>query len=65
MFTTSLRTAYLASEGIKAGMVGVNTMLIATAEAPFGGIRQSGFGREGGSEGVLDYTVPKYVNIAL
>jgi succinate-semialdehyde dehydrogenase / glutarate-semialdehyde dehydrogenase len=65
VFTRDLRTAWLASEGLDAGMVGVNTMLIATAEAPFGGVKHSGFGREGGSEGVEDYTVAKYINMAL
>ncbi|MEQ3552734.1 NAD-dependent succinate-semialdehyde dehydrogenase [Pseudonocardia nematodicida] len=65
VFTRDLRTAFLASEGIEAGMVGVNTLALATAEAPFGGVKQSGFGREGGSEGIEDYTVTKYVNMEL
>lgn len=65
VFTRDLRTAFLASEGLDAGMVGVNTMAIATAEAPFGGVKHSGYGREGGSEGILDYTISKYVNMAL
>ena len=42
-------------------MVGINETLLATAEAPFGGIKESGFGREGGSLGILDYMVPKYI----
>ncbi|WP_181780029.1 NAD-dependent succinate-semialdehyde dehydrogenase [Pseudonocardia pini] len=65
VFTGDLRTAFLASEGIEAGMVGVNTLALATAEAPFGGVKQSGFGREGGAEGVEDYTTVKYVNMEL
>lgn len=65
VFTRDLRTAILASERIEAGMVGVNTLAIATAEAPFGGTKDSGFGREGGAEGVLDYTTTKYVNIQI
>ncbi len=65
VFTTNTKTAFLASEGIEAGMVGVNNLVIATAEAPFGGIKASGFGREGGSEGIDWYTVTKYVNILL
>jgi succinate-semialdehyde dehydrogenase/glutarate-semialdehyde dehydrogenase len=40
---------------IEAGMVGVNSFALAAAEAPFGGIKSSGMGREGGSEGILDY----------
>ena len=59
VWTRDLRTAFLASEGIEAGMVGVNNMAVATAEAPFGGVKHSGYGREGGSEGILDYTVVK------
>jgi succinate-semialdehyde dehydrogenase / glutarate-semialdehyde dehydrogenase len=43
------------------GMVGVNDLLLATAEAPFGGVKESGFGREGGALGILDYLNPKYV----
>ena len=46
-------------------MVGVNNLVIATAEAPFGGVKQSGFGREGGSEGIEAYMVTKYVNLRL
>ncbi len=65
VFTTSLDTAFAASDGIEAGMVAVNHMAIATAEAPFGGNKKSGFGREGGSEGILDYTTAKFVSMAL
>ena len=65
VFTKSTRTAVLASEGIEAGMIGVNTILLATAEIPFGGVKHSGYGREGGSEGILDYTVAKHINIQL
>ena len=42
-------------------MVGINETLLATAEAPFGGVKESGFGREGGSLGILDYLTPKYI----
>jgi succinate-semialdehyde dehydrogenase / glutarate-semialdehyde dehydrogenase len=65
VFTTDLKTTMLAIERLDAGMVGVNTMLIAAAEAPFGGVRRSGYGREGGPEGVDDYCVTKYATIAL
>lgn len=65
IFTQSTRTAFLAAEAVEAGMIGVNNLVIATAEAPFGGVKASGFGREGGSEGIEAYTVPKYVNILL
>ena len=53
--------ADLTAEGLEAGMVGVNDALLATAEAPFGGIKESGFGREGGSLGIKDYLEPKYI----
>lgn len=65
VFTKNTRTAFLASEGIEAGMIGVNTLLLATAEIPFGGIKKSGYGREGGSEGIEYYTTAKHINIAL
>ena len=65
VFTNSLRTATLASEALECGMVGVNEMLLATAEAPFGGIKESGMGREGGSLGIKDYLEPKYIKYRL
>jgi succinate-semialdehyde dehydrogenase/glutarate-semialdehyde dehydrogenase len=65
VFTENTRTAFQAAEGIEAGMVGVNHLGLATAEAPFGGIKESGYGREGGSEGVEAYTTVKYVNLKL
>jgi len=48
-------------EGLETGMVGVNTGLVSTAQAPFGGIKQSGMGREGSRHGLDDYTNLKYV----
>jgi len=65
VFTEDLATAFRAAEELDVGMVGVNELTIATAEAPFGGVKRSGFGREGGSEGLDDYTVVKYVNMRL
>lgn len=65
IFTQNTRTAFLAAERLEAGMIGINNLVIATAEMPFGGVKHSGFGREGGSEGIEYYTVPKYVNILL
>jgi succinate-semialdehyde dehydrogenase/glutarate-semialdehyde dehydrogenase len=65
VFTRDAKTAFLASEGLEVGMVGVNGLVIATAEAPFGGVKASGFGREGGSEGVEGYTTTKYINMSL
>jgi succinate-semialdehyde dehydrogenase/glutarate-semialdehyde dehydrogenase len=65
VFTNDLPTAFAASEGLEVGMVGVNHLAIATAEAPFGGVKESGYGREGGSEGIDSYTVTKYLNLRL
>jgi succinate-semialdehyde dehydrogenase/glutarate-semialdehyde dehydrogenase len=65
VFTKSLRTATLAAEALEVGMVGVNDMLLATAEAPFGGVKESGMGREGGALGIRDYLEPKYVKTRL
>lgn len=65
VFTDRTRLAFEVSEGLDVGMVGVNNMVVATAEAPFGGVKESGFGREGGAEGIEPYLVTKYVNIKL
>lgn len=65
LFTQNLKTAFLAAEGLEAGMIGVNNLVIASAEIPFGGVKKSGFGREGGAEGLESYTVTKYINIML
>lgn len=61
VFTNDLERAERSVEKLEAGMVGVNEVLLAAAETPFGGIKESGFGREGGSLGVKDYLEPKYV----
>lgn len=65
VFSNDLGLATRASEDLELGMVGVNEMLLATAEAPFGGIKESGMGREGGSLGVHDYLNPKYIKTKL
>ena len=65
IFTKSLKTASYASEQIEAGMVGVNEIAIASAEMPFGGVKQSGIGREGGAFGIFDYLEPKFIKTKL
>lgn len=65
IFSNDLGTATRAYEDLEVGMVGVNEMLLATAEAPFGGIKESGMGREGGSLGIHDYVEAKYVKMKL
>lgn len=64
VFTRSLARAWRVGEALECGMVGVNTGLISSAAVPFGGIKQSGFGREGSKYGLDDYTELKYMCIA-
>jgi succinate-semialdehyde dehydrogenase/glutarate-semialdehyde dehydrogenase len=52
-------------ERLETGMVGLNQGMVSNAGAPFGGIKQSGFGREGGYEGIKEYLETKYVAINL
>ena len=61
--TKNLNTAIKAYEGLKFGIVGVNDMVVATAEGPFGGMKQSGFGREGSEEGLHEYLEAKFVSM--
>ncbi len=49
------------AEALEYGMVGINTGMISTAVAPFGGVKQSGFGREGSKYGMDDFLVMKYL----
>jgi succinate-semialdehyde dehydrogenase/glutarate-semialdehyde dehydrogenase len=61
VYTRSLDRALRVAEGIESGMVGVNRGVISDAAAPFGGIKESGFGREGGTEGIEEYLDTKYI----
>ena len=63
-FTEGLRTANLLGDAIEAGMVGINTFAISTPDAPFGGVKDSGFGSEGGLEGMDSYLVTKAIHMA-
>ncbi len=65
VMTNNLSTAIRVYEGLECGIVGVNDMTPATAEAPFGGSKTSGFGREGSQEGLYEYTDQKFVSIGL
>jgi len=60
-YTRDLARAFRVAEALECGIVGVNTGLISTEVAPFGGIKQSGVGREGSQHGLHDYTELKYV----
>jgi succinate-semialdehyde dehydrogenase/glutarate-semialdehyde dehydrogenase len=63
-FTTDLSRTIRISEGLEFGMVGINQGFVSNAAAPFGGVKHSGFGREGGPEGIEEYLSVKYVGIA-
>lgn len=60
-YTRDLDLARYAAQAIEAGMVGINTGLVSNPAAPFGGVKQSGLGREGGREGIAEYLDTKYV----
>jgi succinate-semialdehyde dehydrogenase / glutarate-semialdehyde dehydrogenase len=61
LYTSDLQRAFTVSERLETGMVGLNQGLVSNAGAPFGGIKRSGFGREGGPEGIEEYLETKYV----
>ncbi len=63
-FTSDLSRAIRVSEGLETGMVGINQGVVSNPAAPFGGVKASGFGREGGVEGIEEYLETKYVGIA-
>ena len=63
--TNSMEKAHRASEMMETGTVAVNTPLVALAEAPFGGIKQTGYGREGGSMAIKDYLNVKYTHLGI
>jgi succinate-semialdehyde dehydrogenase / glutarate-semialdehyde dehydrogenase len=63
VYTRELKRAFRVAEGIETGMVGLNQGVVSNAAAPFGGVKQSGFGREGGFEGIGEYLETKYVAI--
>ena len=65
IYTNSMDKANKASELMETGTVAVNTAAVAVAETPFGGIKQTGFGREGGSMAIKDYLNTKYTHMGL
>ena len=65
IYTNSMEQAHRASELMETGCVAVNTAAVAVAEAPFGGIKQTGYGREGGSMAIKDYLNVKYTHMGL
>ncbi|MBD0866327.1 MAG: aldehyde dehydrogenase family protein, partial [Rhodobacteraceae bacterium] len=65
LFTQDLSRAIRVAEAIESGMVGVNSGIISTELAPFGGVKESGLGREGSSYGLEDYTELKYLCLSI
>ncbi len=65
IYTNNMEKAHKASEQMESGTVAVNTPVVAVAEAPFGGIKQTGYGREGGSMAIKDYLNIKYTHLGV
>ncbi len=65
VFTGNIKEALYAAEALEYGIVGVNDPLPSTAQAPFGGFKQSGLGREGGHFGIEEYLEIKYISLGL
>jgi len=63
LYTTDLRRALQVAEALEAGMVGINRGVVSDPAAPFGGVKQSGLGREGGHDGLLEFTETKYIAV--
>ncbi len=61
-FTTSARTAIAVGDGLEAGMIGINHFSMVNSELPFGGMKESGYGSEGGEEGIENYLVTKFIS---
>jgi succinate-semialdehyde dehydrogenase / glutarate-semialdehyde dehydrogenase len=63
LYTADLRRALRVSEALDTGMVGVNRGIVSDPAAPFGGVKQSGLGREGGHDGLLEFMESKYIAV--
>ncbi len=63
LYTADLRRGLQVAEALEAGMVGINRGVVSDPAAPFGGVKQSGLGREGGHEGLLEFTETKYIAV--
>lgn len=61
VFTTSIAHARSAMQELEVGMLGINTLAISTPETPFGGVKQSGYGAEGGIEGLQAFLETRFV----
>ena len=65
VYTSDLKRALRVCEALETGMIGLNQGMVSNAGAPFGGVKASGVGREGGNEGILEYLETKYVAVNL
>ena len=65
VYTSDIKRAFRVCEKLETGMVGLNQGLVSNPAAPFGGVKASGFGREGGAEGIAEYLEVKYVAMAM
>src|SRR3954453_17358226 len=65
VYTRDIKRAFRVCEGLQTGMVGLNQGMVSNPAAPFGGVKASGFGREGGYEGINEYLETKYVAVNL
>jgi succinate-semialdehyde dehydrogenase/glutarate-semialdehyde dehydrogenase len=63
LYSRDLRKALQVAEALEAGMVGINRGVVSDPAAPFGGVKQSGLGREGGHDGLLEFTETKYIAV--
>jgi succinate-semialdehyde dehydrogenase / glutarate-semialdehyde dehydrogenase len=63
LYSTDLRRSLQVAEALEAGMVGINRGVVSDPAAPFGGVKQSGIGREGGHDGLLEFTETKYIAV--
>ena len=63
VYTGDLGRGLRVAERLEAGMVGLNRGMVSDPAAPFGGVKQSGLGREGGREGVLEYLETQYISV--
>jgi succinate-semialdehyde dehydrogenase / glutarate-semialdehyde dehydrogenase len=65
VYTSDVKRAFRVCERLETGMVGLNQGLVSNPAAPFGGVKASGFGREGGREGIEEYLETKYIAMAM
>lgn len=65
VYTRDISRAVRVSEGLEFGIVGLNDAMPGTAQAPFGGVKESGYGREGGHQGIREYLEEKYISLGI